>query len=130
MILTFQKPKKLRSTEEHSARYASECFVPGTYVPNMSRADNQAWKGKLVGKRVEIRKSVSGGGVQALVVVCADSVTFSANGRATFSIDQFEELTQAIEEAQKIVAALGAGGPAAKAVKEAAKRGDHPLTVL
>ena len=48
MLLSFDKTKKVRSTEEHNKMHMSDSGVDGTYVPNMSKEDNERWKGKLI----------------------------------------------------------------------------------
>jgi hypothetical protein len=68
-LLSFEKPKKIRSVEEHNKINSSDCEVEGTYVPNMSHEDNFRWKGKHIkgdNERVEIRKSF---GTQVVIVV-------------------------------------------------------------
>jgi hypothetical protein len=70
MILSFEKPKKVRSTEEHNNLFSSDCGVAGTFVPNMSKKDELKWRAKHIGgedERVEIRKTL--GGAQVLIVV-------------------------------------------------------------
>jgi hypothetical protein len=62
-VLSWDKPKKARSTAEHNARNSSDTGVDGTYVPNMSEKDRLRWKAKLVtgqDPRIEIRKTVTG----------------------------------------------------------------------
>jgi hypothetical protein len=70
MILDFEKPKKIRSTEEHNSLFSSDCGVAGTFVPNMSEEDQKKWKAKHIGgndERIEIRKTL--GGAQVLIIV-------------------------------------------------------------
>lgn len=70
MILSFEKPKKIRTTEQHNSTFSSDSGVAGTYVPNMSDADREKWKAKHIkgdDERVEIRKTI--GGTQLLIVV-------------------------------------------------------------
>ena len=75
MILDFEKPKKVRSTEEHNDLFSSDLFssdsgVAGTFVPNMSEEDRYKWKAKHItgnDERVEIRKTL--GGSQVLIMV-------------------------------------------------------------
>lgn len=74
MILSFDKPKKIRSTEEHNKKYSSDSGIAGTYVPNMSKEDRLKWKAKHIkgdDERIEIRKEF--GGANALVVVYKNS---------------------------------------------------------
>jgi hypothetical protein len=61
-VLTWEKPKKLKSSEEHAADYSADGAPPGVYVPNMSAEDQAKWKAKVVGAntgypQVEIRKN-------------------------------------------------------------------------
>lgn len=61
MTLRWDKPKKVRSSEDHAETFVADGAPPGTYVPNMSSEDRASWKAKLVGVRsnfphVEIRK--------------------------------------------------------------------------
>lgn len=91
------KPKKIRSTEAHNAKYSADCAPPGTYVPNMSREDNQSWKAKKIGgfdQRVEIRFATT---AQVVLIVTKKSIQFSSNGKALISIGK---LLSAIEEAR------------------------------
>lgn len=74
MILDFEKPKKVRSTEEHNNLFSSDCGVAGTFVPNMSKEDQYKWKAKHIGgddERIEIRKTL--GGSQVLIIVYKNS---------------------------------------------------------
>lgn len=69
-ILSFEKPKKVKSTKEHNEMYSSSVEAAGSYVPNMSEEDMKKWKAKhIIGddERIEIRKTL--GGVQVLIVV-------------------------------------------------------------
>jgi hypothetical protein len=107
-LLSFEKPKKIRSTEDHNNTFASEAPAAGTYVPNMSVKDMRKWKAKKIGgtdRRIEIRKSIDGFdpiidqrnkqrgytrsktncSAQILMIVRPDgSVVMSANGRMAF----------------------------------------------
>ncbi len=74
MILDFDKPKKVRTTEDHNNLFSSDSGVAGTFVPNMSKEDMKKWKAKHIGgddERIEIRKTL--GGSQVLIVVYKDS---------------------------------------------------------
>jgi len=69
-ILSFDKPKKVKSTEKHNKTYQSDSGIAGTYVPNMSDDDMNKWKAKHIkgdDERIEIRKTIEG--VQILIVV-------------------------------------------------------------
>jgi hypothetical protein len=70
MSLSFDKPKKIRSTKKHNEKFLSDSGIAGTYVPNMSKEDELKWKAKHIGgedERIEIRKTLNG--VQLLIVV-------------------------------------------------------------
>ena len=61
-LLSFDKPKKIRSTEEHNKMFSSDSGISGTYVPNMSKEDQLKWKAKHIkgdDERVEIRKELT-----------------------------------------------------------------------
>jgi len=69
-LLTFDKPKKVLSTEKHNKRFQSDSGVAGTYVPNMSEEDKNKWKAKHItgtDERIEIRKTI--GCSQLLIIV-------------------------------------------------------------
>jgi len=108
-LLSWDKPRKVRSTEAHAERYQADGAPPGTFVPNMSEADKFRWKAKSIGgkdPRIEIRKTTEGikvtrpgsygpfasyweGNAQVLIVVRPDgTVTFSANGKARFDVSE------------------------------------------
>lgn len=103
-ILNFDKINKKTSSKEHINAYQSDCWVPGTYMPNMSEEDNYAWKGKHVwgeNERVEIRKCI---GAQMLLVVHKDwTIDMSANGKMNFIDNEFNELFEAVSEAKEIL---------------------------
>ena len=120
-ILSFEKPKKVRSTEEHNNTFMSDSGIAGTYVPNMSKEDKERWKGKHIkgdDERIEIRKSLNG--VQMLIVVYRraritptkdwrerqkdhNNIRISMNGKVDMLFHQFEEMQQVIEEAKEIL---------------------------
>jgi hypothetical protein len=124
-VLSFDKPKKLRSTDEHAQMYSSDTNVDGTYAPNMSEKDKLKWKAKHIGgddPRIEIRKTVSGVdptlakkyanrgytwagscSAQVLVIVRKTGVVMSGNGRMVFDNKTWFELGQVVEEAQKLL---------------------------
>lgn len=124
MILDFDAPKKIMKEEERREKYSSDCSVPGTYVPNMSKADNYKWKGKHIkgiDERIEIRKCVMG--VQLLCIVYKDEeryeketneyysreklihnkIHLSANGKMCLTSKDWSELNEAIKEAVDIL---------------------------
>lgn len=119
-ILSFEKPKKLRSSKEHNEKYMNESGH--AWIPNMSEKDMEKWRAKhITGKdeRIEIRKTFSG--TQVLIVVFKNkrftkweedrvawsknhnNVRISANGKIDMTFDQYDELKQAIEEAKQIL---------------------------
>jgi len=119
-ILSFDKPQKLRSTEEHSKMYSSCTGIPGTYVPNMSKTDMERWKAKHIkGKdeRIEIRKTLQG--TQVVIVVYKDiredsydskgwkpghdNIQISANGKIQMTFQEWNELMMAVQEAKNIL---------------------------
>ena len=103
-ILSFEKPKKILSTEEHNERYSSDTNIAGTYVPNMSQEDRLKWKAKKIGgptPRVEIRKTVMS--AQVLLIVYKTGLRMSANGRMIFDNKVWEELQTAVKEARELL---------------------------
>jgi|SRR5271157_1083137 len=126
MVLDFDKPRKLRPTEEHNEEHQSDAYVDGTFVPNMSEKDMLKWKGKKIGgsdPRVEIRKTVEGNdpalasrqasrgwqseghcAAQLLVIVRESGVVMSANGRMVFDNETWRQLGVAVAEAQTVLA--------------------------
>jgi hypothetical protein len=123
-ILSFDKPEKERPTAVHNLLCSSDCGVPGTYVPNMSEADNQRWKAKHIkGKRprVEIRKQLNG--VQLVIKINKNeiernfksptyeeglkngfgNIKISANGALDMTYEQYCDFVVAITEALHIL---------------------------
>jgi hypothetical protein len=127
MILDFDKPRKLRSAEEHNEEHQSDANVAGTYVPNMSAKDMKKWKAKRIGgddPRIEIRKTVEGTdpslqkrlqgrgwesehvghcSAQILAIVRKGGVIMSANGRMVFDAKTWAELVHVVAEAQALL---------------------------
>ena len=120
-ILSFEKPKKLRKTEEHNKMYQSDSGIAGTYAPNMSKEDQNLWKAKHIkgdDERIEIRKSI--GGAQMLIVVYKkiryvpwnidstewnknhNNVRISMNGKVDMLFHEYDHMVQAIIEAKGI----------------------------
>lgn len=121
-LIDFNKPKKVRSTEEHNQMHSSDSGVAGTYVPNMSEADRNKWRGihiKGTDERIEIRRTI--GGSQVLIVVYKNvrftdwrvnqkewynnhnNVRISMNGKLDMTFEDYEEFTKVIEEAKEIL---------------------------
>lgn len=121
-LIDFNKPKKIRSTEEHNKMYSSDSGVAGTYVPNMSDSDMKKWRGvhvKGTDERIEIRKTI--GGTQLLVIVYKNvrftdwrvnreawktnhnNVRMSMNGKLDMTFEEYDELTKVIAEAKELL---------------------------
>lgn len=104
-VINWDKPKKLRSTEQHNEMYSNE--TGAVYVPNMSKEDQEIWKGKLIngGKdtaRVELRKTFRGINncySQVLLIVTNEDVTMSMNGKTAMSIRDWCEMHTVVNEA-------------------------------
>lgn len=83
-ILSFDKPKKVRSTEKHNEMYSSDSGIPGTFVPNMSEADMDKWKAKYIkgkNERIEIRKTIEGTQLLIIVYKKANPVKWNYNNQ-------------------------------------------------
>lgn len=106
-LLSFDKPAKVRSTEEHNEMYISDSGVAGTYVPNMSDKDMLAWKAKYIGgnnPRIEIRKTLANKMyVNIKLIVTLESVQMSQNGTAYWNSEDWFDLHTAILEARSIL---------------------------
>jgi len=111
-MINWNKPKKIRSTEEHNAIYSSDSEVAGTYVPNMSDEDMESWKGKSIGgndRRIELRKTfrVATYYAQVLIVIRpgddeeTPNILMSTNGKIAMTFEMWEELKEVIEEAKR-----------------------------
>jgi hypothetical protein len=121
-LIDFNKPQKIRSTDEHNQMHSSDSGVAGTYVPNMSEADGKKWKGKHIkgtDERIEIRRTI--GGTQLLVVVFKsvrfthwkvsqeewyknhNNVRISMNGKLDMTFYDYDQLTKVIEEAKTLL---------------------------
>lgn len=105
--INWEKPKQARSTEEHNAIHSSDSGIGGTYVPNMSDKDAYAWKGKIINRgkpdaRVELRKTFSGGGnlAQVLIILTKDGMKISTNGAIQMMFDDWNILRCVVDEAQ------------------------------
>lgn len=114
-VLQFDKPKKIRSTEENNEMYKADNAPPGVYVPNMSVEDMLKWKAKKVSgqsERVEIRKTISFPEWNAAQMVCVvfkdlenngPAVKITSNGKLIFSRQEWENFKAGVEEAFKIL---------------------------
>lgn len=109
-VLSWDKPEKIMTREEWED-ISADGAPPGVYTPNMSAEDAARWKAKLIGARgdhprVEIRKTTDGG-VQILIIVCADEVATSMNGTARMSLLDTVLMEQAIMEAAHEIESRG-----------------------
>jgi len=105
-ILTFEKPKKVRKTEEHNIKFMSDSGVNGTYVPNMSEDDMKRWKAKHIEGDNEPKKYPSGAWnspAHKQWYEQRDNIKISMNGSLWMSFDEQIEMQQAIEEAKTIL---------------------------
>lgn len=119
-MINWDKPKKVRTTEEHNKMYSSDSGIPGTYVPNMSEEDLYSWRGKLVGQRtgfphVELRKAFTadvliyvslGEGFKISKYEGPDqtkgiNVRISSNAAISLTFEELQELNLVIEEAKE-----------------------------
>lgn len=122
-VLDFEKPKKVRTTEEHNEMFSSDSGVAGTYVPNMSKEDMNKWKAKHITgeeERVEIRKTIEG--VQLVIIVYKKArpakwdykkqdewnkrhqdIRMSMNGKLDLTWDNFWDMQEAVKEALEIM---------------------------
>jgi hypothetical protein len=120
-ILQWEQPEKELSTEQWK-EIAADNTPPGVYSPNMSSADIEKWKAKLVGTksgypRVEIRK-----GTTALMLIIVSlgqgfqqkykgmpegtNIQMSMNGASAMTWQEWDDFNQAIQEAKAILEAL------------------------
>ena len=127
MILTFEKPKKIMDAKEREEKYSSDSGVPGTFVPNMTQADRERYKAKIVAgdvPRIEIRVSHDcemlikvkntkfgrGKGWNSLEEKKGyehgyDNIKMSMNGAANFTYDEWQIFKQAMDEAIELAIA-------------------------
>jgi hypothetical protein len=103
-LLKWDKPKKLKPTDEHNREYSSSANIDGTYIPNMSSKDMQEWKAEMCGQkvpplRVVIRKTAQNH-VQMKLVVYDQSLDLSMNGTARLNSSDLTNLTRAVAEAR------------------------------
>ena len=124
MLIDWNKPKKVRPTKDHNTTFSSDSGVDGTFVPNMSKKDMVAWKGKHINKgkdhaRIELRKTFEG--TQLLIILAKDgwdfkhesrtpdswgrstlgkNVRISMNGPLILTFAEMEEIQDVITEAK------------------------------
>jgi hypothetical protein len=107
-VLRWDKPAQAEPYETW-AEYQPDGGPPGAWVPNMSYADQHAWKAKLCGQksgdlRTEVRKSV--GPVQVKIVIYeTGQVITSQNGTAEWTAAEWEQLPLAVAEAREAMGA-------------------------
>ena len=133
----WDKPQKVETTEEWRDNHGADGAPPGCYSPNMSAADRRRWKAKLTGTKsgfpqIEIRKDstviiLSRRGykyrhydtrqgdfperrpwtlAQADAKVC---VHIASAGPLQLTLDELDEMQQAIKEAMNILKDLEEG---------------------
>ena len=113
-IVNWDKPTKIRSTEEHNKMYSSDCEADGTYVPNMSKEDQDSWKGKIINRgkttaRAELRKTFSDEwqGIyhyaQVLIILDRKGMKISTNGSMVMSHSELALMNCAIDEARLMI---------------------------
>jgi len=121
--INWEKPKKVRTTEEHNKTFSSDCEADGTYVPNMSKEDARMWKGKHINKgkrnaRVELRKTFDqcDSYAQVLIVVPKEgfnpektlshngNIRISTNGKIEMTFADMRIMNNVIEEARLMIA--------------------------
>lgn len=103
-ILSWDQPPQLRARAAHNELHQSDSGIDGTYVPNMSRADQERWKAKKRGgqdPRVEIRKTV--GGTQVLLIVRLKTVRMSMNGPSVFTDPDWFDMMNVVIEARDVL---------------------------
>ena len=78
MILSFDTPKKARTTEEHNEMHMSES-VPGTFALNMSNNDMIKFRAKHIkGKdeRIEIKTLIGGANINIFVYKTPSNIVY------------------------------------------------------
>jgi len=126
-ILSWEKPKRVRSKEEH-AKISADGAPPGVYVPNMSEDDQLKWKAKLVGVKVgypqvEIGKTFRGNGLVILVSLGNGyqykyykreetkglNIHLASSGPQQMTFQDFEDMNVAVQEAKEALEKIGDG---------------------
>jgi len=128
MLLRWDKPEKIMSVEAWKD-ISADSAPPGVYTPNMSKADAESWKAKLVGHKVgrphvEIRRTFRsvrlfllvslgkgykyrtygrGSGAYDTVGI---NIHMSCNGALQMTFTEFHALQQVINEATTVLAKL------------------------
>lgn len=123
-IISWDKPRKIHSTKDHNEMYSSDCDVPGTYMPNMSKDDIKKWKGRVVGAKigspqVEIRKNYMlvivslGGGYQHKFYTREKTVGINLHismaGPTQLTFQDWDDMKAAVDEARQKLEALARG---------------------
>lgn len=121
MTISWDKPQKIRTSEEHGDIFSSDTGVHGTYVPNMSTEDMNKWKGTIKYKTtdhpfIELRKTFNRDHcyAQMFVIVALNgykykndlpetskstNVRISCNGPVAMDLNDWCELNENIQEA-------------------------------
>jgi len=106
-LISWDKPKKIMSTEAHNNYYSSDSGIAGTYISNMSKEDRLKWKGKKIIKsdnpRIEIRKEIGGANVLIIISKSNPNCTISTNGKITMSLKEMDELYDVVNEANELL---------------------------
>ncbi|HPI82924.1 MAG TPA: hypothetical protein PK122_06885 [Candidatus Paceibacterota bacterium] len=103
-LLSFDKPKKIHSTEEHNKMFPSDSGISGTYVPNMSKEDQLKWKAKHIkgdDERVEIRKEFGGANLVVIVYKNPYDPPYPEYPSRKYGTPQYEEEYKKYKEAEK-----------------------------
>jgi len=112
-ILSWDKPARKNTSEEHEKTYSSDSGIPGTCMPNMSLDDRKKWKAKLtkhtLGRpQVEIRKEIMETSVLIVVSLVGKAtvgkqtggnIRISANGPIVMGYTTWQTMQDAIQEA-------------------------------
>lgn len=107
-VLSWDKPKRKKSVDEWKNDRVFDGGPPGGFIPNMSEEDQLKWKATIVGKTtatpaVEIRKVA---GSQIKIVVRANDLDMSMNGKSTMTVEDFQNLHDAVKEARAVLAEM------------------------
>ena len=116
-ILSFEIPKKLRTTTEHNTKYSSDSGISGTYVSNMSIKDKRLFKAKHIKgahERIEIRVEINGINCNIFVYKSQynpannwhnnhNDIKISMNGKLDITMHEWDDIQYAIKEAKTIL---------------------------
>lgn len=120
-MLDFNKPQKIRTSEDHNNMFQSDSGVAGTYVSNMSESDKKKFKAKHIKgdhERIEIRVEMNGSNILIKVFKKANKsdfygyqefkhyhneIQFSTNGKIDISLNEWDKINKAVDEAKQIL---------------------------